>query len=305
VTTRSAEPRNLRQAIDWGSLGPLRLRAREAARGIYAGGHRSVLRGAGVEFGGHRQYVAGDDLRRLDRRSLLLHQRLLVRQFETETDRALCLLVDATASMAYRGPDAPGSKVAFAALLAAALARLAIVGGDPVGVTIMGGDGAFQIERARGTDPFDRIVAGFESLTPAGDVVRDPAIVERALVLLSRAARPGAIVVALGDLFDWPAGAADRLASLASRRALAVVQTLDPAEEHFSFSGTVRLRSLEGDGVVETDADTARASYLGALAAAKDEWRRRVTARGGRFLSVTTASSPVAALRSIVESVRG
>src|ERR1700745_1820346 len=106
---RTGRDRNV-LALDWGSLAPLRLRARLVAEGVYAGSHRSARRGAGVEFGGHRQYVPGDDLRWLDRRSLLLHDRLLVRQFETETDRALRLVVDATASMGYRGREAPAAK---------------------------------------------------------------------------------------------------------------------------------------------------------------------------------------------------
>jgi hypothetical protein len=60
----------LRTKIDWGSLAPLRLRARVVAEGVYAGAHRSARRGAGVEFGGHRPYVPGDDLRWLDRASI-------------------------------------------------------------------------------------------------------------------------------------------------------------------------------------------------------------------------------------------
>src|SRR5215472_2955382 len=96
----------MQRSLDWGSLAPLRLRSRLVAEGVYAGAHRSARRGAGVEFGGHRAYLPGDDLRWLDRRSLLLHDRLLVRQFEMETDRALRLVVDATASMGYRGPGA-------------------------------------------------------------------------------------------------------------------------------------------------------------------------------------------------------
>src|ERR1700684_3071239 len=129
----------VRSALDWGGLAPLRLRSRLVAEGVYAGGHRSARRGAGVECGGHREYAPGDDLRWLDRRSLLRHERLLVRQFETETDRALRLVVDATASMGYRGSLAPGAKLAFAAVVAAALARIALSRGDPVGLSFLGG----------------------------------------------------------------------------------------------------------------------------------------------------------------------
>jgi uncharacterized protein (DUF58 family) len=130
----------LRGALDWGKLVPLRLKARSVADGVYAGGHRSPRRGGGIEFGGHRSYVPGDDLRWLDRHALMRHGRLLVREFETETDRALCLVVDASASMAYRSAKAPGAKLAYAALIAAALARIALAGSDPVALDWLGGE---------------------------------------------------------------------------------------------------------------------------------------------------------------------
>ncbi|HSY21024.1 MAG TPA: DUF58 domain-containing protein, partial [Polyangiaceae bacterium] len=231
---------SVRRAVDWGELAPLRLRAREVAEGLYSGLHRSSLRGAGVEFGGYREYTPGDDLRWLDRRSLLRHDRLVIRQFETETDRALALLVDASASMGYRGPGAPAAKAAFAAVVAAALARVALAGGDPVSVTFLGGDGTRDIARAAGRDQFERILSAFESMTTGGDAVADPAMLERALASLVRGTRRGAILIVFSDLLDLPAAAAERVAWLGSNgRVLTLVQTLDPAEATFPFTGTV------------------------------------------------------------------
>ena len=117
--------------IDWGAISPLRLKAALVAEGVYSGMHRSRRRGAGVEFGGQRPYVPGDDLRFLDRRSLMRHDRLMLRQFETETERAVWICVDASASMAYRSPEAPGAKLAYAALLGAALTRVCLLYTSP------------------------------------------------------------------------------------------------------------------------------------------------------------------------------
>jgi uncharacterized protein (DUF58 family) len=296
---------SIRAKVDWGELAPLRLRAREVAEGVYAGMHRSARRGAGVEFGGFREYVPGDDLRWLDRRSFLRHERLVVRQFETETDRALCLMVDASASMAFRGQGAPGAKFAFAAVVAAALARVALASGDPVSLTFLGGVRAPQVPRSSGRDQFERIVAALEAVQPAGDVHADVTILERALQDLARTTRRGAIVVVLSDLLDLPAGAPDRISALGSHgRILSVVQTLDPAEAAFPFSGTVRLRALEGGVVVETDADTTRERYLGALAEATRSWRDAVQRRSGRYVGALTNDDPVRVVRAVAESIR-
>jgi uncharacterized protein (DUF58 family) len=296
--------RPIRRAIDWGELAPLRLRAREVAEGVFAGLHRSARRGTGVEFGGFRQYVPGDDLRWLDRRSLLRHERLVVRQFETETDRTVSLLVDASASMAFRSGRAKGAKLAFAAVVAAALARVALASGDPVGLGFIGGGRHNDpVARAAGREQFERIVGALEAIQPGGDAHTDVTIVGRALQWVARATRRGAIVVVLSDLVDLPAGAADRLAEVASSgRVCCVVQTLDPVEAEFPFQGTVRLRALEGTAVVETDADATRDQYVAALSALTASWEKAIVARRGRLLRVTTADDPVGVVRKIVES---
>jgi uncharacterized protein (DUF58 family) len=215
----------------------------------------------------------------------------------------LCLLVDASASMAYRG-SAPAAKLAFASLVAAALARIAVAGGDPVSLTFLGGARAMRVPRGGGLEQFERVVAALEAVEPAGDAHADGAMLDRSLQALTRSARRGAIVVVLSDLLDTSAVAPSRVAALTSAGfVLAVVHTLDPAEVEFPFRGTVRLRALEGGAVVETDADTTRQRYLAAMTALTTEWREEVVRRGGRFLRATTADDPVRTVAAIVESL--
>lgn len=302
---KSGQRDGLRRSIDWGSLAPLRIRARMVAEGVYAGAHRSARKGAGVEFGGHRAYTPGDDLRWLDVRSLLRHDHLLVRQFETETDRALRLVVDASASMGYRGAGAPGSKVAWASLVGAALARIAIRSGDPVGLGFIGGAPQSRgVPVSGGREAFERVVDALEGQSAEGDVLKDLAALDRTLGALARTARRGSIVVVLSDLLDLPPEAADRISTIASRgRVVVVVQTLDPDEATFPFTETVRLRSLEGDSTVETD-EAAREHYLAAIAELQESWRRTLIGRGASFLPMVTDEDPVAAVRKIIEAIR-
>jgi uncharacterized protein (DUF58 family) len=275
------------------------------AEGVWAGAHRSARKGAGVEFGGHRAYVPGDDLRWLDVRSLLRHDHLLVRQFETETDRALRLVVDATASMGYRGDEAPGAKLAFASLVAAALSRVAIRSGDPVGLSFIGGSkDARGVPVGGGREAFERVLDALESQRAEGDAMEDVAALDRAIGALARAARRGSVVVILSDLLDLPKEAPDRISAIATRgRVVVVVQVLDPDEASFPFKETVRLRALEGGAVVESD-EAARDRYLAALEELTDDWRRTLVGRGASFLRATTDMDPVAAVRAIIEAVR-
>jgi uncharacterized protein (DUF58 family) len=297
---------DLKAALDWGKLVPLELRARSVADGIYAGLHRSPRRGAGVEFGGHREYVPGDDLRWLDRHALMRHGRLLVREFETETDRALCLVVDGSASMAYRSPVAPGAKLSYAALLAAALARVAIGGGDPVALDWIGGEQTRSLAATGARQAFERIVAALESACPGGDVRLDLAAVDRSIAPVARRAGRGSVIVLFSDLLDLPEGTLERFASLGSRdRIVIAVRVLDPVEAEFPFEGALRLRSSEGAVQVETDGASARDGYLVALERIAAAWRDRLVARGGRLVRAVTTDDPLAVVRAILLAAEG
>jgi uncharacterized protein (DUF58 family) len=272
------------------------------AEGVYAGAHRSARKGAGVEFGGHREYTPGDDLRWLDRRSMMLHDRLLIRQFETETDRALRLVVDATQSMAYRGSRAKAAKLAWAALVGAALARVATSSGDPVGMTFIGGGkNVRNVPVSSGREAFERVVSALETVEPGGEASTEPKLIEKALGAIVRAARRGSIVVVLSDLCDLPDAAIDAMAAVSARgRVLVVGEVLDPDEIDFPFDEAVRLRALEGGATVETDGQV-REKYLAALAAHRDKWRRALTGRGAEVVSFSTDHDPTQAVREIVD----
>jgi uncharacterized protein (DUF58 family) len=296
----------LRQALDWGKLAPLRLRAKSVADGVYAGGHRSRRRGAGIEFGGHRSYVPGDDLRFIDRHALLRHGELLVRQFETETDRTLCLLVDASASMSYKSDAAPGAKYAYAALIAAALTKIAVGAGDRVSLDWFGGERTVELATAGGREAFERVVGALETAQPSADLRSDLPALERAVARVERRAHRGSMVVVLSDLLDLPDGAQPALSSLGTRgKTLVVSRVLDPEEVTFPFTGPLHLRALEGDVKVETDAAAARPQYLAALEAQAAGWSSLLLARGGSLVRMNTGEDPVKAVRSVLDAVGG
>lgn len=291
---------------DWGAFAPLRLRARTVAEGVYAGMHRSVRKGSGVEFGGQRPYVLGDDLRFLDKRSLLRHEKMLVREFETETDRALWLIVDATASMAYRGRG-PGSKYPFAALLAAAMARVAISAGDPVGVVVLGGqDGGRMVRAGAGREAFERVVWSLSSVDAAGDWSGNVDELSRALGPIHEKARRGSTIVLLSDLVDLPPAAMAAIGALATRgRRVYAVQVLSPDEIDLPFEEHARFRSLEGDVVVEADPVTVRAHYREKLDELRGRWSDDLVGRGGSLVLSSTSDSPIAVVRSLLLAISG
>src|SRR5215211_1143364 len=103
-------------------LSSLNLIAKTVVEGFLVGLHRSPFHGYSAEFREYRAYNPGDDVRYVDWRVYARTDRYYVRRFEEETDLSCYLLLDTSASMAYK----PGalSKLDYARFLAAALAYL-------------------------------------------------------------------------------------------------------------------------------------------------------------------------------------
>jgi uncharacterized protein (DUF58 family) len=208
--------------------------------------------------------------------------------------------------MSYRGEGAPGAKYAYAALIAAALTKIAVAAGDRVSLDWFGGERTVELATAGGREAFERVVGALETATPSADLRSDLPALERAVARVERRAGRGASVVVLSDLLDLPDGAEPAVSSLGARgKTLAVARVLDPAEVGFPFSGPLHLRAMEGEARVETDAAAARPRYLAALAAQAQAWSEGLLTRGGSLLPMNTGDDPVKAVRSVLDALGG
>jgi uncharacterized protein (DUF58 family) len=296
----------LSRHIDWAALGRLRLSARRIAEGAWVGLHPSHRRGAGLEFAGHRSYVPGDDLRWLDQRALLRHERLLIKQFETETERTLRLVVDATLSMGYKSESSQLRKLDMAALLAAALTRIAVRSGDRTGLDFIGGLDATPLPVSGGMPAFERTLIQLTQLEAGGNVGTSRPELERALGPITQRAPRGTLIVILSDLLELGEAAPEVFGALGTAgRQVILVQILDPLEASFMLEGPVRLKASEGSLEVETNASLARAGYLEALAALQASFREAVRGHGGDLLVCRTDEDAVKVVRSILRASEG
>ena len=79
------------------------LLARFPMEGSVSGHHRSPHRGSSVEFAEYRNYVPGDDIRRLDWRVFARTDRYYLKEFEAETNLRCYVVLDCSGSMAFKG----------------------------------------------------------------------------------------------------------------------------------------------------------------------------------------------------------
>src|SRR5512134_1113534 len=102
----------------------LSLRARHIVEGYVAGLHKSPYHGFSIEFAEHREYSPGDDLRYVDWKVFGRSDKFYLKQYEEETNLVCYFALDTSASMGYRGPAAPCTKLDYARRAAATLAYL-------------------------------------------------------------------------------------------------------------------------------------------------------------------------------------
>ena len=86
-------------------------------------------------------------------------------------------------------------------------------------------------------------------------------------------------------------------------RVVVVLEVLDPDELDFPFEETTRLSSLEGDYVVDADAD-AKDRYLEALDRSRSAWEKALVARGGRLVRSKTTDDPIVVVRKVLDALR-
>lgn len=107
--------------------------ARQVMDGYVQGMHKSKHIDFAIDFAQHRQYVPGDDVKRIDWRLLAKSDRYYIKQYEVTTNLRAYIILDCSGSMTYRG-GAALSKYRYGQFMAASLAYLTLHQQDSVGL---------------------------------------------------------------------------------------------------------------------------------------------------------------------------
>lgn len=281
----AAHPAAAPTALDPAVLDRLRgleLVARTAVEGFQSGVHRSPRRGSSAEFALHREYVPGDELRRLDWKIAARLDRLVVKEFEEESNLDCHIVLDQSASMRFA--SLRWSKLDYARWCAAALATLVLGNRDRAGLVLCADEVIAKVPPGSGDAQRAAILGELERARPAGETQ-----LGKVLDWLATRLRRRGLVFVLSDFLDDPARIADgvrRLASLGHEPILA--QVLDPAELSFDYDGLLQLEDLEGEARVRVDANALRAAYLEELEAHQRALRGAAHALGLDLLEIRT-----------------
>ncbi len=146
------------------TLSRLQLRMSHKSSLNMSGNRRSVQKGISAEFSDFREYMPGDDLRRMDWNVYARLDKLYIRQYMEEKETVVSVLIDTSASMDYGAR----SKADLARDLAAAVSFLALNNMDRLLLYDMKDMGK-ALSVSGGKNSLAKVLHWLEKLTFAGE----------------------------------------------------------------------------------------------------------------------------------------
>lgn len=262
------------------ALQTLDLYIHQPTNGHYSGARPSRSYGSSPEFADYREYVPGDDLRRIDWKLAGRFDKYYIKRFIDEKQGHNRIYLDQSASMGQEP-----QKGLTALRLAAALGYLSVSNMDSVSFRMMRGKKCVDLcGNIIGKESFLRAVQQLETVDYAGDTDIKSAILDDP--------NPGVkdgVSYILSDLLtesDWKS-AVDNL--LARGRQVAVVQILSPEELCPSVHGLCSFQDAENPSgkrfSVDVDRSALRA-YQQAVEYFLGDVRKFCGARGVGYIMV-------------------
>lgn len=225
----------LLDARDYALIEQVQLASHRRTAGLMTGEQRSMAQGGGIEFADYREYVPGDDVRRIDWPVYMRFRKLLVRLCAEEKEHTLAILVDNSRSMFYGSTH----KALLAKRIAAILSGIALAAGNRVGILSLGKDLKELLPPQRSRVSLPGVIRVLNDIEPEADA--DPAFCIRQF-----AARYGrrTMAVLLSDLlFEGWERCVSGLGASGSEST--VVQVLAPAELEPEAEGDVNFVDME------------------------------------------------------------
>ena len=252
---------------DLNKIANLQIFARLVVEGFCSGLHRSPHKGASVEFKQHRQYVPGDDLRRLDWSVYGRSDRFFIREYEEETNLRATILLDLSGSMEFGSQGV--RKYEYASRLAACLSYLMLQQQDSVGLVTFDSKIRKYIPARSRVSHLRALIGELQGARPGGETELGRVFHE----LVPHLSRRGLLVIISDCFCDVP----ELLKALAhfrhARHEILIFQIWDREELDFPFNGWTRFESHENDSFHLIDPAAIREAYLSKL----DQFRSELT----------------------------
>jgi len=272
------------------------LRARHIVEGFLSGMHRSPHFGQSVEFRQHREYTPGDDLRHVDWQVWARQDRLYVKQFESDTNMRVNLLVDVSNSMDY-GTGAL-TKFEYAATIAVSLTYLVLKQQDAIGCMTFDADVRARIQTLSRKTQMQSIMKALQT-TEAANKTDLALIFKKAAEIFPKRG----MMIVISDLLSDVDLTLKGLRLLRQRgHDVLLFHIMDNDEIDFPFSGPTKFEDLESDTKLACNPKALREGYLESLEEFLTNIRRGCAKAAVDYALVKTGDSVDAVLAKFLSS---
>jgi uncharacterized protein (DUF58 family) len=269
----------------------LEFTVRNKLDGLLQGNYLGLVPGPGSEAGESRQYVLGDDVRRMDwpvtARTTIPHIRQTVADRELET----WLVVDLSPSMDFGTAQTEKRELVLAAITA--VVHLTVRGGNRVGAVVGNGQERYVIPALAGRAHARHLVRRIAQTPRAASAGRTD--LTGLLESLRRPQRRRGLIAVVSDFMDGtttdgPVPWERPLRGLSDRHQLLGIEIVDPRELELPPAGLVTFvdpetgRQLE----VQTSDRRLRAQYAAAATAQRDRIAAGLRHAGAAQLQLRT-----------------
>ena len=270
-------------------LETLALNLKADLRGFFGGKHLVRTYGQTVEFADYREYMLGDDIRRIDWNLYSRFEKFFLKLFTDERQMHVQIFLDCSASVGKED----SRKGEYAVAVAAALGFLSVHNMDKVSFNLIKGDKA---ENPYGTivgkTSFFRAISELENVKFEGD-----ADLEKAITSCPNTGSSDGLTVIISDFFtktDWKK-AVDYLTY--KKRQVLLVQLMTPDELEPVYDGRLNLIDAEAEDLTDSRnmklriTRSLQIAYQEALKDFKADLKSFCVSRGAEFIAIDTDKS--------------
>jgi uncharacterized protein (DUF58 family) len=271
------------------ALAHMRFVTKHQIDGAYSGRHRSRQQGGAAEFADYREYVEGEDLRRLDWKVLARTGRAYVRLFQDETNLLCTLAIDASGSMLFSGGGRGDkySKLQHVQWLATAFSHVIARQQDQVGLAVLA-DGLSDLR------PPGSRSAHVQGIQHAIEMLKTQPTTDLATGLrdlFGRLSRRGVLVLMSDFLVEDLESVFNSLRLFRHRHwEIVCLHIIHPEEERLPEGLAYRFEGLENDGRIDASPAEVRKLYEDRFAGHCATVRELSLAAGCDYRRVSTAT---------------
>lgn len=272
-------------------ISTIELVAKTVVDGFVAGLHRSPYFGFSQEFAEYRPYVPGDDPRFVDWNVFARTERTYLKRYLGETNTALILLFDASASMGYGSVGV--AKIEYARFLAASLSYLALHQHDAVSLIVYDEKVRRYIPPSTRPGQLHGVLHAIEQADPATRTN-----IEQPFEHFQQFYTRRGLVAVISDFYDHPERILKAVRPLCYHgNDIILFHILDPAELAPKISDSTLLEDMETGERMEVAPDYARGEYRRRMQAHIEALRSSAQGAGADYLLLETSKPLDAALK--------